>query len=111
MVAKYDSKALMPMLLVVFLFQNPRIETPFKLTIVHDDDSIFGVVTSNEDTIHGLLKNELTLFHHLHLKPKDCALPLTWWQLHEARFPTFHLWHNKSLGFMSPRLGPNEFSS
>ncbi len=44
-------------------------------------------MTFNEDTIHGLLKNELTLFPHLHLKHEDCALPLTWWQLHETRFP------------------------
>jgi hypothetical protein len=47
----------------------------------------FGVVTFNQDTIHGLLKNELTLFHHLHVKLKDYALPLTWWKSHETRFP------------------------
>jgi hypothetical protein len=59
MVAKHDSKVLMPLLLVVFLFQNLGIETPFELAIVDDDDSIFGVMTFNENTIHGLLKNEL----------------------------------------------------
>jgi hypothetical protein len=87
MVVEYISRALMPLLLVAFRFQNFGIETPFELTIVDDDDSIFGVVTFNENTIHGLLKNELTLFCHLHVKLEDCGLPLTWWKLHEARFP------------------------
>jgi hypothetical protein len=59
MVAKYDNKALMPLLLTTFEFQNLGIEAPFEPTIVDDDDSIFGAMTSNEDTIHGLLKNEL----------------------------------------------------
>jgi len=79
MVAKYDSKVLMPLLLTTFQFQNLGIEPLFELGIVDDDNSIYGVVTSNEDTIHGLLKNELTLFRHLHVKPEDYALPFTWW--------------------------------
>ncbi len=76
----------MPLLLIVFRFHNFGIETPSELTLVDDDDSIFGAVPFNEDTIHELLKNELTLFHHLHVKLEDCTLPLTWWKLHEARF-------------------------
>jgi len=59
MVAKYDNKALMPLLLTTFQFQNLGIELPFKPTTIDDDDSIFWAMTSNEDTIHGLLKNEL----------------------------------------------------
>jgi hypothetical protein len=39
-----------------------------------DDDSIFGIVTSNATTLHELLKNELGLFCHLHVKPKDYLL-------------------------------------
>jgi hypothetical protein len=61
---------------------------------IDDDESIFWARIFNEDTIHGLLKNELTLFYHFHAKPKDCALPLTWQQLHETRFPNvlFVVW-------------------
>jgi hypothetical protein len=44
-------------------------------------------MASNEANLHGLLKNELGLFHHLPLKPKDCLLPLTWWKSHEIQFP------------------------
>lgn len=68
MVAKYDNKTLMPLLLITFQFQNLGIEPPFELTTIDDDDSIFGAMTSNEDPIHGLLKNELILFHDLHVK-------------------------------------------
>lgn len=59
MVAKYDDKVLMPLLLITFQFQNLGIEPPFKPTTIDDDDSIFGAMTSNENTKHGLLKNEL----------------------------------------------------
>jgi hypothetical protein len=75
----------MPLLLIVFRFHNFGIEIPYELAL-DDDDSIFGAMPFNENTIHKLLKNELTLFHHLHVKLEDCALPLTWWKLHETRF-------------------------
>jgi hypothetical protein len=78
-------------------------ETPFKLTIV-DEDSIFGVMTFNEDTIHGLWKNELTLFRHLHLKPKECALPLIWWQLHETRFPNVSFVAQQIFGILESQI-------
>ncbi len=51
-----------------------------------DDDSIFGALTSNEVTLHGLLINELNLFCHLHVKLKDSMLLLNWWKIHEAQF-------------------------
>jgi hypothetical protein len=51
--------------------------------IIIDDESIFGVVASNEVILHGLLKNELGLFRHLPMKSKDYLLPLTWWKSHE----------------------------
>jgi hypothetical protein len=43
----------------------------------------YGLATSNEATLQGLLKNELSLFCHLHMKPKHYILPLTWWKSHE----------------------------
>ncbi len=44
--------------------------------MVANEDSIFGLVTSNKATLQGLLNNELSLFHHLHVKPKHYLLPL-----------------------------------
>jgi hypothetical protein len=43
-----------------------------------DDDSMFGTMTSNVATLHGLLKNELGLFYHSHVKLEDFVLPLNW---------------------------------
>ncbi len=78
MVTKYDNKTLLPLLVVAFRFLNPNSNGLTKAAPVDGDkDSIFGVVTSNEVTLHGLLINELNLFRHLHVKPKDFMMPLT----------------------------------
>jgi hypothetical protein len=50
---------------------------------VVDDESIFGAMTSNEATLCGLLKNELSLFHRLHVKFENYLLPLIGWNSHE----------------------------
>lgn len=85
MVIEYGNKSLMPLLAIDFLFLNPNIDGGIELIINDDDDnSILEVVTSNETTLQGLVKNELSLFHHLPMKPKDVVLPLNWWKIHEA---------------------------
>jgi hypothetical protein len=60
-----------------------------------DDDSIFGAMTSwNATILHKLLKNELVLFYHSHVKQKDYVVPLIWWKSHESWFPnvSFVVW-------------------
>jgi hypothetical protein len=87
MVAKYETKTLLPLMVAVFLFLNPNSNGLTKAAPVDGDmDSIFGAVTSNEVTLHGLLRNELNLFRHLHVKLEDSMMPLTWWNIHEAQF-------------------------
>ncbi len=83
MVAKYDITSLMSLAVVAFHLQNPSFINPTDALVVANEDSIFGPVTSNKTTLQGLLKNELSLFHHLHVKPEHCLLPLTWWKSHE----------------------------
>jgi hypothetical protein len=61
-------------------------------------------MTSNEYTIHGLLKNELILFYHLHVKPKDCALHFIWWQLRETRFPNVSFVAWQILGILGSEI-------
>jgi hypothetical protein len=58
------------MLLVVVAFhlQNPGSIDPANAIMVANEDSIFGLMSSSETTLQGLLKNELFLFHHLHVK-------------------------------------------
>jgi hypothetical protein len=74
-VAKYDSKTLLPLLVVAFHFLNPTIDGLIKETLV-DDDFIFRAVTLNAATLYGLLKNELGLFCHLHVKVRRFCIPL-----------------------------------
>ncbi len=76
-VAEYDNKTLLPLLVVAFHFLNPTIDSLVKTTPI-DDDSIFGAVISNVATLQKLQKNELGLFHHSHVKLEDFVLPLTW---------------------------------
>ncbi len=60
--------------------------SPIDALVVVNEDSIFGILTSNEATLQGLLNNELSLFHHLHVKLEHFLLHLTWWKSHELQF-------------------------
>ncbi len=77
----------MSLLVVAFQFQSLGIVGFTKPLMVDDDESIFGAMASNEATLHGLLKNELSLFHCLHVKLEIYLLPLTRWNSHEIWFP------------------------
>jgi hypothetical protein len=91
---------MIPSLVVTFKFLNLGIDGLIELTSIHDNDgSIFGVVTSREVTLQGLLKNELSLFWHLHVKFEDFMLPLIWWKSDEAQISNIFSWSNKLLGF------------
>ncbi len=74
-VAKYDSKTMLPLLVVTFHSLNPTIDSLIKVTLV-DDDSIFRGMTLNATALHRLLKNELGLFYHLHVKLKRFCITL-----------------------------------
>jgi hypothetical protein len=67
----------MPLLVVDFEFQNLSIVGRIEPLMVDDDEYVFGVMTSNDVTLYGLLENGLFLFQHLHVKPKHCLLPPT----------------------------------
>jgi hypothetical protein len=85
MVAEYDTKSLMLLLVTVFLFINFDVNGTIERTIIDDEGkSIFGAVTSSEATLQGLLMNELSLFCHLSMKLEDVILLLTWWNTHEG---------------------------
>jgi len=89
--AEYHIKTLLQLLAVAFHFLNPTIGGLIKVTPV-DDDSIFGAMTSNAIILHKLLKNELGLFHHSHVKPKDFVLPLAWWKFDETYLLNVSFW-------------------
>jgi hypothetical protein len=51
MVAEYDTKSLMPLVVVAFHLQNLSSIDPTDALVVAHEDSIFGLVTSNETTL------------------------------------------------------------
>ncbi len=57
-VVEYDNKTILPLLVVAFHFLNPTSDGLVQATPI-DDDSIFGVMTSNETTLQRLLENNL----------------------------------------------------
>jgi hypothetical protein len=85
MVDEFDNKSLMPLLVAKFKILNLNVVGLLEAMFIDDDESIFEAMTSNEVTLHGLLKDELRLFHHLPMKLKDYLLPLTWWKSHEIQ--------------------------
>ncbi len=107
-VVEYDNKTLLPLLVVTFHFLNPTIDDMAEATPV-DDDSIFGAMISNATTLHELLTNELGLFHHLHVKPKDFVLPLTCGSPMKQSFQMFLLRFKRFLGFLGPKLKLRNF--
>lgn len=93
---EYDIMTLMPLLVATFQFQNLSIVGPIKPLMV-DDASIFGAMISNEITLHELLENELFLFQHLHVKPQNCLLLLTYKSPMKYDFLTSFLLYDKFL--------------
>ncbi len=74
-VVEYVNKTVLSLLVAAFHFLNSTSNGLIVATPI--DDSIFGAVTLNATIVHMLLKNELGLFCHLHVKPEDFVLPLT----------------------------------
>ncbi len=85
-VAKYDNKILLPLLVFAFHFLNPSTNGLTKATPINDD-SIFWGNDFNCSHFAQVAENDLGFFHHLHVKLKDYVSPLTWWKSHEAWFP------------------------
>jgi hypothetical protein len=66
---------------------------------------------SNATILHELLKNELGLFHYLHVKSKFFVLPLIWWKSHEAKFPNVFFVVQKILRILRSKIEIKKFFS
>ncbi len=77
----------MPFVVVTFWLLNfGSVHGPIEEANPSQKSSIFGTMASNEDILHGLLQNELFLFHHLHVTIEGCKFPFIWLNSHERRF-------------------------
>jgi hypothetical protein len=75
-VDEYDSKILIPMLVVVFKCLNPSpANAPPPQTHV-EDESLFGVLASSEEINENLMKFELFLFRRVIIPEDDLKDPL-----------------------------------
>jgi hypothetical protein len=57
--------------------------------MVTNENSSFWAMISNEASLHGCLKSEFFLFHHLHVEREDYVLSPPWWKPHKIQFPNF----------------------
>ncbi len=87
LVEEYDTKILIPLLVVVFRLLNPddEILLPQEPNLVLDD-SLFGVIASTKETNERLLKTKLSLFCHIVVLEENMKSPFAWWKKHECQF-------------------------
>jgi uncharacterized Tic20 family protein len=54
---------------------------------IEEDNNIFGVGASMEESSCALVVGELSLFMKLYVFLATCVDPLAWWWIHETQFP------------------------
>jgi hypothetical protein len=64
--------------------------------LVEEDNNIFGVGASIEESSRALVVGELSLFRRLSIVLVICDDPLAWWCIHETQFP--------NVGFLAKQL-------
>jgi len=86
----YDVKKIILLLTTIF----DRLNTIVEVIIVpcdehvfqteEEDNNMFGVKTSMEETSWALIITKKNLFRKLSIPPSICVDPLAWWQTHEG---------------------------
>jgi hypothetical protein len=73
---EYDSKILIPMLVVMFKCLNPSLAKTSPSQTHVQNESLFGVPASSEEANESLLKFELSLFQQVIIPKDDLKNPL-----------------------------------
>jgi hypothetical protein len=101
---EYDANAIIPFLMIVFEMLNLIVQACIIRFVgsilkfgdfMKEDNNIFGVNASIEESSCALVVGELSLFKRLFITPTTCADPLTWRQIHESQI----------LGFCQTNIG------
>jgi len=96
LVAEYDVNAIILLLMTIFKVLNPTIQACVVKVVrsiarfdnsIKEDNNIFGVGTSMEESPCAFIVRELSLFRRLFVSLITCVDPLAWWRIHETRFP------------------------
>jgi hypothetical protein len=69
-----------------------------------DENNMFGVGASMENSSRALVTRKLFLFWRLVISPPMCANPLVWWKTHEGQFPNVDFFAKQVFKFSSFKL-------
>jgi hypothetical protein len=97
LVRKHDELVVMPLLKVVmgFLNSNQVVGLVFPSPKLPPTSTrLFGLATSTQEAIEGLLKVELSLFCKFNVENDNGLDPLIWWFINKSRFQMLVFWHN-----------------
>ncbi len=100
--AKYDANAIIPLLMTMFEVLNLVCSRSCWTIVrfgdsIEEDNNIFGVGASMEESSRALVVGKLSLFKRF-IIPTTCVDPLTCWQIHETLFPNVSFLAKQILG-------------
>jgi hypothetical protein len=71
---------------------------------IEENNNIFGVGASIEESSYAFVVGELSLFRRLFISFVTCVDPLTWWQIHETQFPNVRFFVKQILRILRSQI-------
>ncbi len=113
LVTKYDAKVVIPLLMIIFYVLNPTIQAftaqvdgsnVGAIIVEEEDNNIFGVNVSIEESSYVFVVGKLYLFKRLFIIPTACVDPLALWCIHEIQFPNVGFLAKQILGILGSQI-------
>jgi hypothetical protein len=107
LVGKYDVNAIIPLSVIAFEVINSIVQACVIEVVgyvdgfgdsIEENNNIFGVGASMEESSCALIVGELSLFMRLYLTHATCVNTLVWWWIHETQFPNVSFLAKQTLG-------------
>ncbi len=109
LVGKYDVNAIFPFLVIVFEVINSVVQACVIEVVgyvdgfgdsIEENNNIFSVGASMEESSCALIFGELFLFMTLYVTHATCVDTLVWWRIHETQFPNVSFLAKQTLGIL-----------
>jgi hypothetical protein len=109
LVAEYDANAVIPILMIMFEVLNPIVQACGAEVVgfgdfIEEDNNIYCVGASMEESSHALVVGELSLLGRLSISLATCVDPLAWWWIHETQFPNVSFFAKQILGILGSQI-------
>jgi len=107
---EYDMKEVILLLMTIFHRLNPIVEVIIApcdepaFQIEEEDNNMFNVRASMEESSWALVTTKLSLFRRLFIPPSMCVDPFVWWQTHEGYFPNVVFLAKQILGIFNSQI-------